>query len=347
MFVTTEACEILLTTDVVSEDNRNTYFQMIFSPILNITQINDSHLYGSVQVRKVQDLILLNIEASAFQYERSNDLVWSSNLDMYLLSITLEGQHIYNSVTGESFSIEEGDIILIDLSKSFHGISYGGKYLNIFIPKSLLIHQLDGYRICQDIILKSSKPMNKILKDYMLGLFDVALRLREKEALVTIYTLLSLLVTALKSSNPQSLFQPNEKIQGAEVLKGRVVNFIDFNLKDPNLNIELLMKTFRVSRAHLYRAFDKDNGVINVIRNKRLDIAYRELLNPMNIKSITQIAHECGFKSSNQFYRVFRQRFGFAPNEIRLKKSKSKIYVDIGKGLYNHFKNLAENSVME
>lgn len=217
--MTTEACEILLTTDVVSEDNRNTYFQMIFSPILNITQINDSHLYGSVQVRKVQDLILLNIEASAFQYERSNDLVWSSNLDMYLLSITLEGQHIYNSVTGESFSIEEGDIILIDLSKSFHGISYGGKYLNIFIPKSLLIHQLDGYRICQDIILKSSKPMNKILKDYMLGLFDVALRLREKEALVTIYTLLSLLVTALKSSNPQSLFQPNEKIQGAEVLK--------------------------------------------------------------------------------------------------------------------------------
>ncbi|WP_162137802.1 MULTISPECIES: helix-turn-helix domain-containing protein [Acinetobacter] len=346
--MTTEACDILLTTDVVSEDSRNAYFQMIFSPIVNITPINESHLYGRFQVRKVQDLILLNIEAGAYQYERSRDLVSSSNLDMYLLSITLEGQYIYNCTTNSgSSNIEVGDIILIDLTKSFHGVSYGGKYLSIYIPKSLLIHQLDGYRICQDIILKANKPMTKILKDYMLGLFDVALRLKEKEASVTIYTLLSLLITALRGAAPQSLLELNEKIQGAEVLKGRVLHFIDLNIEDPHLNVELLMKTFRVSRAHLYRAFDEDNGVITVIRNKRLDIAYRELLNPINKKSVTQIAHECGFKSSNQFYRVFRQRFGFAPNEIRLKKSRSKIYVEIGKGLYNHFKNLATNSVME
>jgi len=345
--VTKEACEISLSTDVVNEDSRKAYFQMIFSPVVNITPINESHLYGHVQVRKVQDIILLNIESSAYQYERSKDLVWSSNLDMYLLSITLEGRRVYSSVNEEVFNIEEGDIILIDMNKSFCGIAYEGKYLNIYIPKSLISNQLGGYKICQDIILKSNKAMTKILKDYMLGLFDVSLRLKEKEASVTIYTLLSLLVTALKSTAPESLLQLNENIHGTEVLKGRVVHFIDLNIKDPHLNIELLMKTFRVSRAHLYRAFDEDNGVITVIRNKRLDIAYRELLNPINKKSVTQIAHECGFKSSNQFYRVFRQRFGFAPNETRLKKSISKIYVDIGKGLYSHFKNLATNSVME
>lgn len=340
--MTIEACEILLTTDVVGEDIRKAYFQMIFSPIVNVTPVNDSHIYGCVQVRKVQDIVLLNIESTAYHYERSKELVWSSSLDMYLLSLTLEGHRICNCLNEEVFNVEEGDIILVDMNKSFHGVAHEGKYLNIYIPKSLLIHQLDGYRICQNIILKSNKAMTKILKDYMLGLFDVALRLKEKEATVTIYTLLSLLITSLKSIAPQILMQLNENIQGVEVLKGRVVHFIDLNITDPNLTVELLMKNFRVSRAHLYRAFDEDNGVITVIRNKRLDIAYRELLNPINKKSVTQIAHECGFKSSNQFYRVFRQRFGFAPNEIRLKKSRSRIYVDIGKGLYNHFKNLNE-----
>ncbi|MRX37232.1 AraC family transcriptional regulator [Aminobacter sp. MDW-2] len=100
--------------------------------------------------------------------------------------------------------------------------------------------------------------------------------------------------------------------------KGGVLQFIDANLHRPDLDLALLMQQFRVSRAHLCRMFAGDGGVRAVIRDRRLNAAYRQLLSHQGkTGSITSIAHRLGFSSSNQFLRAFREQFGVTPSEVR------------------------------
>jgi AraC-like DNA-binding protein len=330
--------ELTFNTDRIDEEYRVEYVRNIFAPIARVFPLNELQVSTSIQIRRIHSVILVNVNAEAYRYERSKDLIWQSNLDMYLLTIALEGCHFHCEENHEVLNIMDGDIALIDLSRKCHGVTNKGKNLQIYIPKEILKHRLDGFRVQKNILLKSNKPMTKILKDYMLGLFDVALRLQEKEASVTLHTFLSLLVTALKSAAPQKLDQLNEYAKGGEVLKLRVIDFIEQNIKNPELSIEFLMKSFRVSRAHLYRAFEEEGGIISVIRNKRLDMAYHELLNPLNSITVTEIAYEYGFSNSNQFYRAFRQRYGFGPNEIKRNQDKFNLYLNTRNDLYQHFK---------
>src|SRR5690606_35249941 len=76
---------------------------------------------------------------------------------------------------------------------------------------------------------------------------------------------------------------------------------------------------FRVSRSHLYRAFVMDGGVATVIRDKRLDCAYRILISqsgkPVSFK---EIAYRCGFHNGTQFTKAFKVRFGMSPKDARI-----------------------------
>ena len=65
-------------------------------------------------------------------------------------------------------------------------------------------------------------------------------------------------------------------------------------------------------------AFANDGGVAKVLRDIRLDAAYRELTGAVRpLRSITEIAYSLGFSSGNQLLRSFRARFGVTPSEAR------------------------------
>ncbi|WP_336004752.1 AraC family transcriptional regulator [Acinetobacter pittii] len=335
--------ELKFNTDEIDEKYRSEYVGNIFAPIVKLSPVSAENVFMGAYIRRVQGVVLVNINADPYYYERPDNLIWQSKLNMYLLVVSLDGGYLHYDDDEEILNSGDGDIVLVDLAKKAKGVANKGRYLQFYIPKDLLEYQMDGYKLQKNILLESNKPMTKILKDYMLGLFDVALRLQEKEASVTLYAFLSLLVVAIKSIAPQKLIYLNEYARGGEVLRLRVIDFIELNIKKPELNVELLMKTFRVSRAHLYRAFEKEGGVISVIRNKRLDMAYHELLNPINSTTVTQIAYEYGFSSSNQFSRAFRQRYGFGPNEIKRDQGKFNQYLSAKNDLYNHFKLSIKN----
>lgn len=57
---------------------------------------------------------------------------------------------------------------------------------------------------------------------------------------------------------------------------------------------------------------------MRVIRERRLDAAYRALIDPsFAARSITQIAFAFAFSSGNQFQRAFSRRFDQSPSEAR------------------------------
>ncbi|PKD19083.1 histidine kinase [Salegentibacter salinarum] len=91
---------------------------------------------------------------------------------------------------------------------------------------------------------------------------------------------------------------------------------IDDNLKDTNLNVEMLARHMNMSRSTLYRKI-KDisnlspNELINESRLKKA--AY--LLKTSNLK-IYEISEKVGFKSQSSFGRSFQKHFSMTPSEF-------------------------------
>ena len=64
--------------------------------------------------------------------------------------------------------------------------------------------------------------------------------------------------------------------------------------------------------------FADEGGVATVIRERRLDAAYRRIAGSSGAPgSMTSIAYAIGFSSGSQFLRAFRARFGVTPSEVR------------------------------
>ncbi|WP_343569240.1 helix-turn-helix domain-containing protein [Acinetobacter sp.] len=329
--------EIFITTDSVSSDLRTEFYREIFAPIIDITPLRGDELYGTARIRSVGELVLSKSSYNNQNYNRSDKLVRQSGFDKYLVCLALKGSHRHISYNGRYLSVETGDILIVDLAKSGRGISSAGQHIHAYIPRSFLDTKLSKMKVNQDILLKAHFPMTKILADYMLGLFEVSCDLRLDDTLVTTEAFVALLIVAIKGEENINLSYIYDSAS-SEILKNRVFDFINHNIRNLDLNVDLLVRRFNVSRAHLYRAFEEEGGIATVIRNKRLELAYQALLNPSKISTVTEIAHEYGFSSSNQFYRAFRQRYGCNPTEIKHIENEIKIYSTIKNDIYLHFK---------
>jgi AraC-like DNA-binding protein len=95
------------------------------------------------------------------------------------------------------------------------------------------------------------------------------------------------------------------------------------HLTSHHLNPELIARQLNCSRAHLYRVFAaRGESVARYLRELRLQRAH-ELLAGDNIpkQQIGDIAYGCGFEDPVHFARMFRQRFGLTPSELRSSRS--------------------------
>ncbi len=96
----------------------------------------------------------------------------------------------------------------------------------------------------------------------------------------------------------------------------RLNNYIDAHL-DQEISISDLCAEFHVSRTHLYALLSENTtgGIAEYIREKRLANA-RRLLKNTEIP-IVDIAARVGFADYNYFLRVFKQRYGISPKNLR------------------------------
>ena len=92
--------------------------------------------------------------------------------------------------------------------------------------------------------------------------------------------------------------------------------YIDANLGDESLGIASLIRAFGVSRSTLCRLFGDDGGVSRYIRQRRLEYAYKHLMDDPGC-SITWLLYELGFASERQFQRAFHAMYGTSPAQWR------------------------------
>lgn len=307
--------ELFLSTEMIDPDLRTEAWRDITRPFFDTSHIDPdqkSPLEGSLRSRALGSLLIGPTTFNRQQYRRDHRIIAQGGLDQYFVQLLLAGT-ITGDCDGVCFSFGPGDICVFDLSRPFTSQVQPGSSMSVMLSRRRVELATRG-RSLHGLVLKAGAPVTRLVAEFLMSLSRVAADLAPTHLPDIQDAAATLLASCLAQGNPGAI---GEAVL-SPVLRLSMLKFIDANLADPKLGPLLLMQQFPSSRAHLYRLFAADGGVMRVIRERRLDATYRALIDPnFAVRSITQTGFAFGFSSGNQFQRAFSRRFGQSPSEAR------------------------------
>ncbi len=101
----------------------------------------------------------------------------------------------------------------------------------------------------------------------------------------------------------------------------KVLNYINENINDPDLGVEVLASQLHLSRSQFYRKVKTLTGQTanQFLRNIRLQRA-KQILEKGHT-NISEVSYQVGFSSPSYFTKCFRTQFGMLPTEVEAKKN--------------------------
>lgn len=309
--------DLFLSTDMVEPDRRTNYWRAITRPFFDVQPrdgASDARLEGSISLRFFGALSLGQACFNAQLYRRDRRIIRQSGIDgSYLIQLRLSGT-AEADFEGRAVSIAPGDVTIIDLGRGWESVATAGSTLSMTLPRDAIDKAASG-RSLHATVLGAASPAARAVTDFIVGLRHSQTDPDGADAHAIEEAAIALLVSAQGRGDGGEI--PVSPAL-SRILRQRVLAFVDANLVRSDLGPTLLMRRFRVSRAHLYRMFAAEGGVATMIRDMRLDAAWRRLTHPgCAASSITEIAHDLGFSGSSHFLRAFHAKFGLTPSDAR------------------------------
>lgn len=308
--------DILISTDSIEPSLRDDYWREVTRPFcetLRSERADAPPLEGTMLIRNVAGLTLGSTKFNAQRYVRNKRTIAQGGLDHYLIHVLVAGS-IHGNFAGRDVVAAPGSICVIDLARTYECDVDAGVRLATTVPRAG-IETLLGSRDLHGFVLKPGLPITRLLVEYLRGLHAVSADLSASEDIAVQDALVTLLTAGLASAPPA---QAEPKSVLGRALRERLLAYIENHLAQPELGPELLAQRFRISRAHLYRAFAEDGGIVSVIRSRRLNASYRALIDPSKATWTTaKIATDSGFSDVGKFRKAFTASFGVSPDDAR------------------------------
>ncbi|WP_174991781.1 helix-turn-helix domain-containing protein [Burkholderia arboris] len=335
-----ERSKIHISLDHVPENERIDYWRALCEPLYSISAADDYDAppSGSLIVQSVGNLYVAHTSFSGQIGSRDRGVISRSIDPNYTIVLTLTG-HTYWETNGMLMETDPGDITICDLNVPVRWKGYG-ENLSITVERRFIETVINRKKI-HGRLLKAALPLTKLLRSYILGVRAVMDELPIESSDAVQDSLMSLIMSVNGSVGSEIL---DSRLGPSVVLKNRVLDFIDQNLFDRDLSPDMLAQRFRVSRAHLYRAFEDVDGIATIIKEKRLAYAYRELASSKAGRGrIRDISGVLGFSSPEQFSKAFRGYFGCAPGDVKSEQRVPDRNAD-GVGFYfEHMMSISES----
>lgn len=100
-----------------------------------------------------------------------------------------------------------------------------------------------------------------------------------------------------------------------EIFMERVMNFINDNISNSELSVEMLAQNIGVSRVQLYRKLKELTGISAGVFIRDIRLRQAATLLADNKMNISQVAYTVGFNSQAHFSTVFKKFYGVTPTE--------------------------------
>jgi AraC-like DNA-binding protein len=335
-----EVSHVDFSTLFLKSELKSDVWRRLMAPLFDVFPLGagDGRLEGHLSLHGSGTSLAGISSFNAQRFMRDQRLVLASGLDQYVIQLLLAGQ-IKSECAGETVEANVGDIIVLDLGKTMTGIvSRDASTVTLIVSRVNLDRATDGQSLHGKVI-RSSESFAGPLRALLLGVHRHGPFAMANEAGVVEDTAVFVL-SSLLSRNAEGNASSASTL--STQLRQRILEYVGSRLRDPGMTPDHLMKQFGVSRAHMYRMFAVDGGVAAMIRDQRLNSAYLDLAaaNGLSARSITEVAHEYWFSSSNHFLRAFRARFACAPSEIRHMEPSAQIE-NSANGILLHFVQIA------
>lgn len=266
---------------------------------------------ASAEAYQLDSTLMTSFQLSPMKFNFTKEIVRKSSFDHWCLSVVTKGTAVSESES-TAFRAARGEAVLHSYAIPFSGAMDGTDYSCLFFSR-------DDYWDIADQLDKNSHlrlngPMAHILSDFVYSLKDRVSGLNITEA-SAVNDAFGHLIRAMVLQNSDSLEAAKAPILAAQFDRAR--RYICDNLKSPNLTPESICTQLGISRRQLYYLFERQGGVANFIKNRRLAACYNALTKSSEKKLISSIAYEFGFTNTTTFCRQFQSRYGFSPSEAR------------------------------
>ena len=156
-------------------------------------------------------------------------------------------------------------------------------------------------------VVRDHEPVSQVLKASISGLENAL----DQDADAT--KIMSALAVRIASKVLEDHIH-RSAISGHDIVRERAREYIHDNIASPNLGVTEIAAYVGASRATLYRTFESLGGIRHYITLVRVEMA-RSILGAgqPDRNGIAQVAFACGFSSSNQMIRAFKQHLGISP----------------------------------
>ena len=212
---------------------------------------------------------------------------------------------------GVPLSCERGDIVFLDYSRPFRSVHPNSICQSFIVPHAAIGYSPSDAR--HAFVLAPDSKMGRLIGQEMDAILSQLLRGKKLLAEQYVQRFLGCVEVAMspeRASKSACAF-------ARESLKRAIMDFIEQNLASPDLNVTLILRNFGVSRASLYRMFEKEDGVRTYISQRRLCRAVIDLAAKPNVRGqIHRVAERWGFTSDASFSRSVRRSFGLAPGSL-------------------------------
>ncbi|MBA8837568.1 helix-turn-helix domain-containing protein [Ochrobactrum sp. RH2CCR150] len=307
--------EFFLSTDMVDEKSRNAFWQEVSKLIYEVSPADeniDTELIGTIRSRLFDSMVLGDTTFNEQICRRTPEMIARTDLDICLLQLVLSGEYT-GDFDGTNVYVQPGDMFFMDLTKVLDSRKEAGSRVTLAIPR-FEINKWFPAKDLHGLVLPRNVNINQVLFDFILSL-DGALDFVQENEIPGIKEALVLLLVAAVDGVALSPAQSSAIDQS---MRQRVMDYIDLNIRDQRLSPKTIMAHFKLSHSHLYRQFDQDDGITKLIRQKRLDLAYRYLIHSKGrAETLKEIAYKCGFSDRAQFTRLFKDRYDVSPQDLR------------------------------
>ncbi|AQY49683.1 AraC family transcriptional regulator [Listeria weihenstephanensis FSL R9-0317] len=226
-------------------------------------------------------------------------------------------------IDGQNYTTKPGDILVIN-SNAIHSIlplfEENRKALSIFFPYSFLqehvpnISEIEFCCFLKEVSDGSLARLQGLLADFIVEAETGKRGLSSLRLTAIMYDVLYLLI------KNYSVQKRNTTLITTEKHLARLTKMIAY-MKDnyaEELSVSDLAAHFNLTPEYFSRFFKRymDSTVLEYLELIRLGKAHQLLMN--TDKTISYIAHSCGFPNEKSFTRVFKKVYKITPNKYRL-----------------------------
>jgi AraC-like DNA-binding protein len=307
---------------VAARDRIDAWRQVLAQQLFNVTvdPLKDEPYRARVMLRAQHDVRIGTGTVGASINRRSHKLVSGDN-DDFILMVNLDGW-MSVSQRGRESTMRPGDAFLLTCTeKGVYTCPSALHLLCLRIPHASLTRFVSAVDQATGKLIPRESGAIRLLKYYAATLFsddDIAMTPGASRLVVDHITDLAALAVGTPRDVSSHLAARSGRDARMRVIKSDIERYLTFR----ELSIEWLAERHGISERQLYRLFEREGTTFaEHVRGLRLEHAHSMLASPQHDgDSIIAIASQCGFDDVSYFNRLFRNRFGATPSDVRRAK---------------------------